>query len=230
MRDGSDLEAPELDQPVLELQAGQEAATQRQQQQGIGTGAIIPITSGGTGSATAAGALSNLGAAPSNATFITQTASAGLSAEQALAALATGYMKSTTATGVITTQAIPIPASDGGTGTTKLYVALLTQDGILAPSVSVLINTLGFTPGFAYDAVGVYRATSAAGFTANKTTASLGQPGIDPTAGAGDFVLYYEIVDTSNIRIVTQLAGVPTDGNGGDWGLHAAKFEICIYP
>lgn len=54
--------------------------------------------------------------APSTATYITQTADAGLSAEQALSALATGYMKVTTATGVVTSQATPIPAADGGTG------------------------------------------------------------------------------------------------------------------
>lgn len=40
--------------------------------------------------------------APSNASYITQTASSGLSAEQALDALATGLLKSTTGTGVIT--------------------------------------------------------------------------------------------------------------------------------
>lgn len=49
---------------------------------------------------------------PDDATYITQTPSAGLSAEQALSALATGYMKSAITTGVITTQAVPIPAAD----------------------------------------------------------------------------------------------------------------------
>jgi hypothetical protein len=58
----------------------------------------------------------DIGAAPAGATFITQTAHAGLSAEQALAALASGYMKVTTATGVVSSQATPIPAADGGTG------------------------------------------------------------------------------------------------------------------
>jgi len=55
-------------------------------------------------------------AAIAAATFITQTPSSLLSAEQALSALATGYMKSTTTTGVVSTQAIPIPVADGGTG------------------------------------------------------------------------------------------------------------------
>ncbi len=60
------------------------------------------------------------GSAPDDATYITQTPSGGLSAEQSLSGLATGYMKSTTATGVVSTQAVPIPVADGGTaGTTQ---------------------------------------------------------------------------------------------------------------
>ncbi|MCP4246223.1 MAG: hypothetical protein GY778_04165, partial [bacterium] len=42
------------------------------------------------------------GGAPTDSTYITQTPDAGLSAEQALSALATGILKSTTGTGVIT--------------------------------------------------------------------------------------------------------------------------------
>jgi hypothetical protein len=87
-----------------------------------GTGVVssqavpIPVADGGTGGITAAAARTALGAAPSVATYITQVAEAGLSAEQSLAALATGYMKVTTATGVVTSQAVPIPLTDGGTG------------------------------------------------------------------------------------------------------------------
>lgn len=61
--------------------------------------------SGGTGS----------GGAPDNARYITQTPNSTLTNEQALSALATGYMKSATTTGVVTTQAVPIPLADGGT-------------------------------------------------------------------------------------------------------------------
>lgn len=46
-------------------------------------------------------AAADIGAAPAAATYITQTANAGLSAEQALGALATGILKSTTTTGVV---------------------------------------------------------------------------------------------------------------------------------
>jgi hypothetical protein len=55
------------------------------------TGALV-ITDGSSG----------VGFAPNNATYITRTASSGLSAEQALSTLSTGLMNVTTTTGVIT--------------------------------------------------------------------------------------------------------------------------------
>lgn len=73
------------------------------------------------------GAIKGGGAsAPSDATYITQTTNATLTDEQALGTLATGYMKSSTTTGVITTQAVPIPVADGGTG-----AATFTANGVL---------------------------------------------------------------------------------------------------
>lgn len=67
--------------------------------------------------------------APADATYITQTSNGTLSAEQALSSLAAGYMKVANGTGVITSQAVPIPVADGGTGATAL------------PSFSVFKNT-----------------------------------------------------------------------------------------
>ncbi len=64
-----------------------------------------PGTDGYVLSSTAAGTRSwvaNGGGAPTNATYITQTANAGLSAEQALGALATGIVKNTTTSGILT--------------------------------------------------------------------------------------------------------------------------------
>lgn len=58
------------------------------------------------------------GGAPTDATYITQTANGSLSAEQALGSLSTGYMKVTTTTGVVSSQTVPIPVGDGGTGAT----------------------------------------------------------------------------------------------------------------
>lgn len=130
------LQAPELDQPVLELQAGQEAVGQRATQTGTGGGALTPITSGGTGASTAAGALANLGAAPSNATFVTQTPSAGLSAEQALSLLATGFVFVTTATGVLTSRTAAQVVSDLGLSK--------NHSGVVAPTVND-DNTQGYS-------------------------------------------------------------------------------------
>lgn len=66
--------------------------------------------------------------APADATYITQTPNAVLTNEQALSALATGYMKVTTATGVITSQAAPIPIADGGTGAITALAAFNALD------------------------------------------------------------------------------------------------------
>jgi hypothetical protein len=99
----------------------------------------IPIADGGTGGITAAAARTALAVAPSNATFLTQVAEAGLSAEQALASLATGYMKVTTATGVVTSQAVPIPLADGGTGVVAVS-ANATGYGLLGSKAVVDLN------------------------------------------------------------------------------------------
>ncbi|MBI3634167.1 MAG: hypothetical protein HY228_00935 [Candidatus Yonathbacteria bacterium] len=75
------------------------------------------------------------GGAPTTATYITQTADATLSAEQALSALATGYMKVTTGTGVVTSQATPIPVADGGTGASTLTANnVILGNGTTAPT------------------------------------------------------------------------------------------------
>jgi hypothetical protein len=70
------------------------------------------------------------GGAPTDATYITQTANGVLTNEQALSALATGYMKVTTGTGAVTSQAVPIPIADGGTnGITKTAAFNNLADG-----------------------------------------------------------------------------------------------------
>lgn len=99
---------------------------------GSGTGASATTFWRGDGSwATPAGG----GGAPTTATYITQTADATLTAEQALSALATGYMKVTTTTGVVTSQAVPIPVADGGTGATTLTLNnVILGNGTTAPT------------------------------------------------------------------------------------------------
>lgn len=91
----------------------------------------IPIADGGTGGITAAAARTALAAAPNTAAFILKTANAELASAQVLSTLATGYMKVTTATGAITSQAVPIPVVDGGTG------------GITATAARAALGVLG---------------------------------------------------------------------------------------
>lgn len=68
------------------------------------------------------------GGAPTGATYITQTADAGLSAEQALGALGTGCMASTTTTGVVATRTITGTASE---------ITVTNGDCSAAPTISL---------------------------------------------------------------------------------------------
>ena len=74
--------------------------------------------------------------APNTATYLTQVSDGNLTAEQALSSLSTGFMKSTTGTGVVTSQANPIPIADGGTGSTSF-----TTNGILLGHATALTTT-----------------------------------------------------------------------------------------
>lgn len=90
--------------------------------------------------------------APTSSTYITQTADGTLGAEQALGLLATGLLKSTTTTGVVSI-AVPgtdyyvpggtdIPVADGGTG-----VSTLAIHGVLVGNAASAVNVT--TPGTA---------------------------------------------------------------------------------
>jgi hypothetical protein len=50
-----------------------------------------------------------------------------------------------------------------------VYTALVSQTGTDTPSVIILENTLGGTPSFTYDDVGIYFVDLATAFTADKT-------------------------------------------------------------
>lgn len=70
-----------------------------------------------------------LGAAPNNPTYITQTPDAGLTAEQALSALATGILKSATGTGVVS---IATAGTDYSVPGHTHALADITDDGTMA--------------------------------------------------------------------------------------------------
>lgn len=78
--------------------------------------------------------IGNLSTALTAPTYITQTPSTLLTNEQALSVLATGYVKVTTTTGVLSSQATPIPPADGGTGVNNATrtLTISTNSGTLA--------------------------------------------------------------------------------------------------
>jgi len=104
-----------------------------------GAGTSVYFKESGTGNTGWVAGGSASSSAPIGATYITQTADGSLTAEQALSALATGYMKVTTGTGVVSSQATPIPTADGGTGQNS--TATFPTSGVVATDV----NTLTFT-------------------------------------------------------------------------------------
>ena len=80
------------------------------------------------------------GSAPANATYITQTTHAGLSAEQALGALTTGLSLHATTTGVVSTY--------GGTSCTNQFPRSLDASGAATcASVSLTADVSGILPG-----------------------------------------------------------------------------------
>lgn len=79
------------------------------------TGSVVSTSVQGrmvTADFTAPAATSSGSGAPTTATYITQTADAGLSAEQALSSLSTGMMQSTTTTGVVQTRTLTGTANE----------------------------------------------------------------------------------------------------------------------
>ena len=76
------------------------------------------------------------GGAPADATYITQVAEAGLSAEQALAALSSGILRVATTTGVITSLGDVLPFANGGTN-----LASAADDTALVSSGSAWVAT-----------------------------------------------------------------------------------------
>ena len=52
----------------------------------------------------------------------------------------------------------------------KVYTALVTQSGTNAPTATVLENTLGGTPTWAFSSAGTFTLTLTGAFTNNKTT------------------------------------------------------------
>lgn len=94
------------------------------------------------------------GSAPDNATYITQTPNGTLSAEQALSTLATGFMFSTTATGVVSTVTKGIANTnvapvDQVAGMTAGQIVQATASGLKSDTAANTRSALGLVIGTA---------------------------------------------------------------------------------
>lgn len=105
----------------------------------------------------------------------------------------------------------------------KVYTALLTQTGFLAPSAIVLENTIG-TVTWAYEGLGQYSATFF-GYTPQKIVVFTGAG----TAGSKTYVIqgYENVFPPYGVWIDTSDS---TTGLGLDNVLVDAPIEIRIYP
>ena len=119
-------------------------------------------------------------------------------------------------------------ASEGGGGASvPTYKATLTQTGTNAPVATVLENTLGGTVVWAYSSTGVYTATLAGAFTANKTfmiCGSANEPGGSVATGSTFTVqLFRQDANTIMVRVAV-------DGNETDERLVETAIEIQVFP
>ena len=102
----------------------------------------------------------------------------------------------------------------------KVYTALLTQNGVNAPTAVVLENTLGSIT-FAYNGVGAYSVLSTGLFTASKTAFFI-TPNNSGTGG-GTAMLFGT---TSEAYLWSYLTN---SGAGIDGVLNTATLEIRVY-
>ena len=111
------------------------------------------LSIGATSSVSRKATLESIGAAPNDATYITQTADGDLSAEQALSSLSTGIMRVATTTGVVTslTDSSGIAANiSDETGSGALVFATsptLVTPALGTPASGVMTNVTGIPVG-----------------------------------------------------------------------------------
>lgn len=143
-------------------------------------------------------------AAPANATYITQTANAGLSAEQALSTLATGLMRVATATGVITslTDSAGLAANiSDETGSGALVFATsptLVTPALGTPSALVLTNATGLVAGGFDASLGVIRRASVTLTNANVLALPTTPVQLVAAPGAGFYLAIWKICLKAN--------------------------------
>ena len=159
-------------------------------------------TGGGSGGGGGGG-----GGAPAGASYWTRVAESGLSNESNMSALSTGYVKVTTGTGVPSSQAVPIPATDGGTGQTSyavgdlLYASTTTALSKLADVATgnVLISG-GVNTAPAYGKVGLTTHVSGTLAVGNGGTGATTLTGVLFGNGTSAFTAYNSFTDNHIVR------------------------------
>lgn len=94
------------------------------------------------------------GSGDTTATYVIKTADAKLVNAQVLSGLASGYVKVTTATGVLSSQATPIPIADGGSGASSVAAGLVKSDGTVLSNVANSVVSANGMPTFASGSIG----------------------------------------------------------------------------
>jgi hypothetical protein len=112
------------------------------------------------------------------------------------------------------------PAGEFVAHAPKEYVALLTQSGTAAPTVTVLRNTFGASIVWTRNSAGVYYGTLAGTFTQDKTACSIQFSGADGSKS----VLGIGWATANFVAIGAGLDGVLTDGL-----LNRSRVAIQVY-
>jgi hypothetical protein len=103
----------------------------------------------------------------------------------------------------------------------KVYVAIISQNGVAAPTATILENDLGGTPTWTYDGPGSYVCTLTGAFTINKTVAIITN---NHTIGVARDIAAY-VAGTDTVGVITYNAGASADDQ-----LIKNYFEIRVYP
>lgn len=139
--------------------------------------------------------------------------------------------------GFVTGPNVPFVGNGSGltnVGGIKVYRALLTQAGTSAPSATVLENTLGGTVVWARSSQGIYTATLASAFTANKTFITCAAPtGNGGSAYTVPFSTQVNVAKTSaSVRTFSLIAVSSVDAVStfDDDLWNGDEVQILVYP